>query len=122
MYNLSDDDMVSHCFWKNDNEILAFENKKATGLGYYLMKDKTPEYEQFWSGIDFDGHPSYSPDGSKIVFDCYPDRARVASVMVSDAENRDREKVVIGIRNVAVDKIDFNQRLQRIFGKPVDFY
>ena len=26
MYNLSDDDMVSHCYWKNDEEISAFEN------------------------------------------------------------------------------------------------
>lgn len=110
MYNLSDDDMVSHCFWKNDNEILAFENKKATGSGYYLMKDKTPEYEQFWSGIDFDGHPSYSPDGSKIVFDRYPDRARVAAVMVSDAENRDREKVKTVARVFAPFKYDNDTR------------
>lgn len=28
MYNLSDDNMISHCCWKNDNEILAFEEKK----------------------------------------------------------------------------------------------
>lgn len=28
MYNLSDDDMVSHCYWKNDSEILAFEKKR----------------------------------------------------------------------------------------------
>ena len=28
MYVLSDDDMVSHCYWKNDEEIIAFERKK----------------------------------------------------------------------------------------------
>ena len=37
MYNLSDDDMVSHCYWKDDQTIIAFENKKKTGAGYYLM-------------------------------------------------------------------------------------
>lgn len=110
MYNLSDDDMVSHCFWKNDEEILAFENKKETGSGYYLMKDKTPQYEQFWKGIDFDGHPSYSPDGNKIVFDRYPDRARVATVMVSDAENRNRDKVATVARVFAPFKYDNDTR------------
>lgn len=82
MYNLSDDDMVSHCFWKNDNEILAFENKRQSGPGYYLMKDKTKEYVHLWEDISFDGHPSYSPTSDLIVTDRYPDRARVANIMV----------------------------------------
>ena len=33
MYVLSDDDMVSHCFWKDDEHILAFENKRDGGTG-----------------------------------------------------------------------------------------
>ena len=41
MYLLSDDDMVSHCYWKDDEHIIAFENKHGEGTGYYLMKDKT---------------------------------------------------------------------------------
>ncbi len=110
MYNLSDDDMVSHCFWKNDEEILAFENKRNTGAGYYLMKDKTSQYEQFWMGIDFDGHPSYSPDGNKIVFDRYPDRARVAAVMVSEAENKDKNKVETIARVFAPFRYDNDTR------------
>lgn len=110
MYNLSDDDMVSHCFWKSDSEILAFENKKGTGSGYYLMKDKTKQYEQFWSDIDFDGHPSYSPDGNRVVFDRYPDRARIAAVMVSDVDNRDKEKVRTVARVFAPFKYDNDTR------------
>lgn len=80
MYNLSDDDMVSHCYWKSDDEILAFENKHGSGPGYYLMKDKTREYKHLWKGLCADGHPSYSPDCSLIVTDSYPDRARIASI------------------------------------------
>jgi len=87
MYNLSDDDMVSHCCWKNDEEILAFENKKGTGAGYYLMRDRTKEYRRCWPQMNSDGHPSYSPDGSLVVTDTYPNRARVASVMVMRGEN-----------------------------------
>lgn len=82
MYNLSDDDMVSHCFWKNDKEILAFENKKNGGPGYYLMEDKTQKYVHLWPDLCNDGHPSYSPDKSMVVTDSYPNRARMADIKV----------------------------------------
>jgi hypothetical protein len=80
MYNLSDDDMTSHCFWKNSSEILAFARKNEKGNGYYLMKDKTKKYQKLWPELSSDGHPSYSPDGSKVLTDTYPDRARIATV------------------------------------------
>ena len=110
MYNLSDDDMVSHCCWKNDAEILAFANKRADGCGYYLMRDKTHIYERYWNSIDYDGHPSYSPDGSKIVFDRYPDRSRMASVMVSSANNREINGVYTLARVFAPFKYDNDTR------------
>lgn len=87
MYVLSDDDMVSHCFWKDDEHILAFENKKSSGTGYYLMKDKTQEYQHCWPELTGDGHPSYSPDRSHIVTDSYPDRARIQYLRVMDDED-----------------------------------
>lgn len=81
MYVLSDDDMVSHCYWKNDEEIIAFENKNDGGTGYFLMKDKTQEYKKLWPQLSNDGHPSYSPtDNHSVVTDSYPNRARVADV------------------------------------------
>lgn len=82
MYNLSDDDMVSHCYWKDEQAIIAFENKKKTGAGYYLMHDKTEEYRQLWPHISADGHPSYSPDGRLVVTDTYPNRKRMAILKV----------------------------------------
>lgn len=84
MYNLSDDNMTSHCCWKNDTEILAFANKKDSGNGYYLMEDKTPNFYKLWSELNSDGHPSYSPNGRLIVTDTYPDRARIATVYCID--------------------------------------
>lgn len=95
MYVLSDDDMVSHCFWKNNEEILAFENKKATGTGYYLMKDKTQEYIHCWPQLSNDGHPSYSPDRSLVVTDSYPDRTRMASLKLMDGDETKTETRVI---------------------------
>lgn len=80
MYNLSDDNMTSHCSWKNDVEILAYAHKNAEGNGYYLMRDKTKEYVRKWPELSSDGHPSYSPDGNLVVTDTYPNRARIAKV------------------------------------------
>ena len=95
MYVLSDDDMVSHCYWKNNSSILAFENKKKTGPGYYLMKDKTDKYIHCWPQFSNDGHPSYSPDGSLIVTDSYPDRARIASINIMSGNEREKENTTI---------------------------
>lgn len=95
MYLLSDDDMVSHCCWKNNGTILAFENKKKSGPGYYLMKDKTQKYYHCWPQFSNDGHPSYSPDRSLVVTDAYPDRARVASINIMDGDERKRENFTV---------------------------
>lgn len=95
MYVLSDDDMVSHCYWKDDEHILAFENKKKTGPGYYLMKDKSNEYIHCWPQFSNDGHPSYSPDGSLIVTDSYPDRTRIASINIMDGDETKRGNTIV---------------------------
>lgn len=89
MYVLSDDDMVSHCFWKDDEHILAFENKVDGGTGYYLMTDKTHNYKKCWPGLTGDGHPSYSPDRTHIITDSYPNRARIQTLFVMNNELSD---------------------------------
>ena len=95
MYLLSDDDMVSHCCWKDDKTILAFENKKKGGPGYYLMKDKTQKYIHCWPQFSNDGHPSYSPDRALVITDSYPDRARVASINLMNGDERKKENITI---------------------------
>lgn len=82
MYNLSDDDMVSHCYWKDDQTIIAFGNKKGQGTGYYLMTDKSLNYKRLWPHISSDGHPSYSPDGRLVLTDTYPNRKRMATLKI----------------------------------------
>lgn len=97
MYVLSDDDMVSHCYWKNDEEILAFERKKEFGPGYYLMKDKTQEWQHLWGQLSNDGHPSYCPtDNHLVVTDSYPNRARVADIkLLRDDDPEGKEMKVL---------------------------
>lgn len=110
MYVLSDDDMVSHCFWKDDEHILAFENKKDGGPGYYLMKDKTQDYIHCWPELNGDGHPSYSPNGKYIVTDAYPDRARVASIRVMDGTDEKKDVTTVVARVFAPFKYDNDTR------------
>ena len=86
MYLLSDDDMVSHCFWKNNEEIIAYENKKNLGTGYFLMNDKTNQYYHCWKSLTEDGHPSCSKDGAFFVTDTYPDRRRVQCIKVMNGD------------------------------------
>ncbi len=91
MYNLSDDNFVSHCCWKNNEEILSFLNKKETGKHYYLMRDKTNEYKMLWPELNTDGHCTYSPDGKFVITDTYPNNKRIASVyLCTEADNRAR--------------------------------
>lgn len=90
--------MVSHCYWKNDDEIIAFENKHGGGTGYYLMKDKSEEYVHLWKHICNDGHPSYCPvNKSEIVFDSYPDKKRIQEIMIA----RDTDVEGTNIRVIA---------------------
>ncbi len=92
MYNLSDDVFVSHCYWKNDEEILSFLRKRETKDHYYLMRDKTQEYKMYWPELNTDGHCSYSPDGRLIITDTYPNRKRIASVyLCTEDDNRSRQ-------------------------------
>ena len=98
MYVLSDDDMVSHCYWKNDEEILAFERKKECGPGYYLMKDKTQEWQHLWPQLSNDGHPSYCPtDNNLVVFDTYPSRSRIQEVKLGP----DNDTICDSVKTVA---------------------
>lgn len=83
LYNLLDDDFVSHCYWKNNEQIITFAEKKGEGRGYYLLKDGTKETAHLWKSLVGDGHPSYCSDG-RVVTDTYPDRRRVAKLYILD--------------------------------------
>ena len=124
MYVLSDDDMVSHCYWKNDEEIIAFERKKEFGPGYYLMKDKTQEWKHLWGQLSNDGHPSYSPmESDLVVFDTYPNRARVQEVKIAkdtDPEPRTIAKVFAPFRYDNDTRCDLHPRWS-IDGKKICF-
>ena len=111
MYVLSDDDMVSHCYWKNNEEIIAFENKHHGGAGFYLMKDKTQEFTHIWPQLSNDGHPSYCPtDNNLVVFDTYPSRSRVQEVKLGRDNDTTGESVKVIARVFSPFKYDNDTR------------
>lgn len=64
--------MTSHYHWKDEHSLLAYAIQ-AEGYQLYLLRDKSQEYEiidrDFFKG---DGHCSYSPDRTRILYDSYP--------------------------------------------------
>lgn len=91
MYNLSDDDFVSHCCWKNNQEIISYLNKNGEGKGYYCLQDKANSFQRLWPELEMDGHPSCSYDGKYAVTDTYPNRKRIQSLYVM---KNDKVKIV----------------------------
>ncbi len=111
MYLLSDDDMVSHCYWKDNEHIIAFENKHGEGTGYYLMKDKSQEYTHLWPELNGDGHPSYCPtDNNLVVFDTYPDRARIQEVKIAKDTDIEGKEIKVLAKVFAPFKYDNDTR------------
>ncbi|MCK4887534.1 MAG: hypothetical protein KAS96_09115 [Planctomycetes bacterium] len=92
---LADEDMVSHCAWKNSSEIIAWARKHNAGDRYYLFKDKTEHFQTVGGDILLeDGHPQLSPDEKWLLTDTYPDRARRASLLLYQLETA--KKFILG--------------------------
>lgn len=87
MYNLNDDNMTSHCFWKNDTEIIAYANRNDSGVGYFHFVDQTSQVKPVLESLNKDGHPSYSPNGEYILTDTYPNKERMASIYIAHRGN-----------------------------------
>ncbi len=82
---IADDGMVSHCCWRNDNEIIAYLRDKAIGDKFYLIDvNSRKKVEVGKSKLEKfgDGHPSCI--GNKMIFDTYPDKSRMKELFLYD--------------------------------------
>jgi len=90
LYVLLDDNMVSHCNWKNNDTIITWANTHKFGTHYYLLTDKSDKKHTFEvNELKVDGHPSYSPDGKFLITDTYPDYRRKQSLILCNPETRE---------------------------------
>jgi len=84
---VADDDMVSHCYWYDDETVFAYLRDKELGDNYYMVNILSKEKRVIGDGIINifgDGHPSVH--GSKILFDTYPDKSRMKKLFLYDTQ------------------------------------
>jgi len=108
IYCLADDQLVSHCCWKNSSQLLSWARVGLCGEHYYLFTDLSKKYEVIGENIlNEDGHPSYSPDGRYILTDTYPDKLRMRRLIIYDTSSN--KKYELG-RYLAPFRYDFEHR------------
>ena len=72
---LEDSGTVSHFTWRDLRTLLVFGVHKGGPQRYRYYEDTTHDVTAFAQGtLVYDGHPSFSPDGSLLLTDTYPDR------------------------------------------------
>lgn len=75
LYILEDKINMSHYAWKSPNEVLVHTGAKPFGTKYILYEDLTPNKKTIGEkSLVKPGHPSYSPDGKRLLVDTYPNR------------------------------------------------
>jgi hypothetical protein len=85
---LVDDGMVSHCYWRNNDEIIAYMRTLKSGDKYYNINVNSGEISVLGEGIidKFgDGHPVVYND--IMYFDTYPDKSRYKQLYSYDLRN-----------------------------------
>ena len=91
---LADDEMVSHCCWLNDNEILGYLRNSLLGDRYFRIDVNTKKIDKVGDGIidNFgDGHPSIFKN--LMVFDSYPNKSRMKELFLFNLETNELIKL-----------------------------
>ncbi|MCK4956706.1 MAG: glycosyl transferase, partial [Candidatus Cloacimonetes bacterium] len=91
---VADDDMVSHCFWYGNNNIFAYLRDENFGDKFYMINIDTAQKKII--GKDLidklgDGHPTIFEDN--VVFDTYPNKARMKELYLLNFKTEKLEKL-----------------------------
>lgn len=91
---LSDDGMVSHCCWKDNDTIIAYLRDENLGDKFFVLDVKSRIKSILGEGkLDQygDGHPSYYED--KVLFDTYPNKSRMKELFIYHLDKNKLEKI-----------------------------
>ena len=91
---LADDEMVSHCYWINEREVVAYLRDFSLGDKYYRINIEDGTKTIIGEGlIDRygDGHPMVM--GQQLVFDTYPNKSRMKDLFHFDLGTKQLKKL-----------------------------
>jgi hypothetical protein len=116
---LADGGMVSHCFWQSNSCLLSYLRHDGKD-GYYTFDVFDPHFTSLGNGVVAgfgDGHPNML--GAQIVFDTYPDRARMQQLFLLDVQQRQLQRLgeffePLGFHGVT--RCDLHPRFDRLGG------
>lgn len=85
---------MSHYAWRNSDELLIHTSRRPHGTRFIMFRDQS-EHKRIIGGdiLTEAGHPSFSPDGRRLVVDTYPDNTRRQSLYLCTGEGALIERV-----------------------------
>ena len=92
---LLDNEMVSHCFWRDNDNIITFASTVEKGDAYYTIDSNTKIVnilEFIGSNTAGDGHPNVF-NKTNLIIDTYPDRSRMKNLFIVDLESNKTKKI-----------------------------
>lgn len=93
IYKFPTFDMVSHVFWKNNDQVIGFANTEE-GDGFYLFDIKKNKYERInVNNLNVDGHPYVSKNGKLMLVDTYPNKKRLQKLFLYNFETSNSIKL-----------------------------
>ena len=93
IYKFPTFDMVSHVFWKNNDQVIGFANTEE-GDGFYLFDIKKNKYEKInVNNLNVDGHPYVSKNGKLMLVDTYPNKKRLQKLFLYNFETSNSIKL-----------------------------
>lgn len=90
---LADDEMVSHCTWKDDTHITLWCRLNGKNNYYTIEDTKAASFTVLGTHTPHeDGHPTYNADRSLVITDTYPDKAEYRHLIIYDCKkNKSRD-------------------------------
>ena len=86
---LANSDMVSHCYWKDSQNVVGYL-REFNGDKFYNINIETLKKEVIGSDVinkTGDGHPTIYKD--KMIFDTYPNKARMLELYMYDMKKNE---------------------------------
>jgi len=79
--SLADNEMVSHCFWKNNREIVGYLRDHNQNDRYYVIDVESGQKSTIDQLNSYgDGHPNINED--LMITDTYPNKSRMKELLV----------------------------------------